>query len=57
MVGRIAEVNIKDNDTFYDILVQLSTDFSTLQFVYIINNTLRAERDRLEMRTDPKMLQ
>jgi rod shape-determining protein MreC len=57
MVGRIAEVNIKDNDTFYDILVQLSTDFSTLQFVYIINNTLRAERDKLETLTDPKMLQ
>jgi len=57
MVGRIASVDIKDNDTFYDIDVALSTDFSTLQFVYIINNRLKAEQDSVERRTDPKMMQ
>jgi rod shape-determining protein MreC len=57
MVGRIAKVSIKDNDTFYDIDVALNTEYSTLQFVYIINNRFKAERDSLERRTDPLMLQ
>jgi len=49
MVGIISDIDIKGNEAFYDIKVDLSTDFSRLGYVYVVQNTLKAERDSLEM--------
>lgn len=56
-VGRIASVSIKDNDTFYEIKVELATDFSSLQYVYLIANLHRKEQQALEAATDPDYAQ
>lgn len=53
-VGRIKQVNITSNGTFYDIQVDLSTDFSSLGYVYLINNQLQTEKDSLELKTRVK---
>ncbi len=38
LVGTVAEVNLQDNATFYDIKIELSTDFARLDFVYVVKN-------------------
>jgi rod shape-determining protein MreC len=53
MVGVISKVNIKDNDAFYDIRLELSTDFQALTYVYIISNNFRAEQDSIQALTSP----
>jgi rod shape-determining protein MreC len=50
-VGVISSIRLKDDATFYNIEVDLATDFSTLNFVYVINNKLQAEKDSLQVRT------
>ncbi len=50
-VGRIKQVRINDNATFYDITVDLSTDFSTIGYVYLIDNQLQKEKNQLEQKT------
>jgi rod shape-determining protein MreC len=50
-VGRIKKVNLRENDTFYEIEVDLATDFSTLGYVYLIDNTLAKEKNELEDET------
>lgn len=47
-VGIITEVDLPENATYYDIKVDLATDFSSLPFVYIIKNKLLNEKDSLE---------
>lgn len=47
-VGRIKKVTIRDNDTFYNIEVDLATDFSTIGYVYLIDNRLQQEKNQLE---------
>lgn len=48
MIGRVENVSIADDATFYDITVALSTDFYTLSHVYLVRNPARAEKDSLE---------
>jgi len=50
-VGKIKKVVINDNSTFYDIQIDLSTDFSTIGFVYLIDNQLQKEKILLESKT------
>lgn len=50
-VGIIRKVKLKDDATFYEIEVDLATDFSTLNFVYVIENKLKAEKDTLQFQT------
>jgi len=47
-VGKIKKVTIRDNDTFYNLEVDLATDFSTIGFVYLIDNRLQKETNMLE---------
>lgn len=54
-VGIVRNINIRDDDTFYNIDLQLLTDFSTLSYVYVIQNTLKAEQDSIQNLTSPKM--
>jgi rod shape-determining protein MreC len=50
-VGVIRSIKLKDDATFYNIEVDLATDFSSLNFVYVIENKLQAEKDSLQTRT------
>jgi rod shape-determining protein MreC len=50
-VGVIRKISLKDDATFYNIDVDLATDFSTLNFVYVIENKLQAEKDSLQLKT------
>lgn len=47
-IGRISNITVNDNDAFYEIGVRLTTNFSTLNYVYVIQNYQRTERDSLE---------
>ncbi|EMR02964.1 rod shape-determining protein MreC [Cesiribacter andamanensis] len=47
-IGVVTEVSLSDNATYYDIKLDLATDFSSLSYVYVIRNRLKQERDSLE---------
>jgi rod shape-determining protein MreC len=48
LIGTVSEIDIKGNAAFYDIKIDLSTDFSKLGYVYVVQNKLKTERDSLE---------
>jgi rod shape-determining protein MreC len=48
MIGTIAEVNLRDENLFYDLKVKLSQDFRKLSFVTVVKSNLKAEQDSLE---------
>lgn len=48
MVGIIETVELPENAAFYNIKLQLATDFNTLSYVYVIKNSLKVEKDSLE---------
>ncbi len=50
-VGRIKEFNLNEHDPFFDIKVELGTDFTKLAFVEVIKSHLKLERDSLEKKT------
>ncbi len=47
-LGTIADAKLLPGTNYYDITVELSTDFSRLRHVYLIENKLKWERDSLE---------
>ena len=47
-IGKIIRRDVKGCNNFLDIELKLSTDFSTLQYVYVINNLRAAEQQELE---------
>ncbi len=47
-IGIIKNVGFKSEQTFFDIDVQLSTEFNQLSYVYIIKNRLKLEQEKLE---------
>ena len=51
IIGTIASFSIRDDATFYDIEVALSTDFKRLSHVYIVDYHLKQEKDSLEYNT------
>lgn len=53
MIGRIKKATVGDDETFFNIEVELSTDFATLTYVYIIENRQKLEQDTLEALNDP----
>jgi len=48
LIGTVAEVNLEDNATFYDIKIELSTDFARLDFVYVVKNYNQQELATLD---------
>jgi rod shape-determining protein MreC len=50
-IGHIERVNLRKEAPYYDIELRLSTDFSTLQNVYVARYTLKEEKDFLEEHT------
>lgn len=48
LIGRVRAVSVQPNETFHDITVRLTTNFTTLSFVYVIQNRLKIEQDQIE---------
>jgi len=47
-IGTVKNVTIDEEATFYNIEVALSADFFSLDYVYVIGNKLKQEKDSLE---------
>ncbi|MFD2512997.1 rod shape-determining protein MreC [Pontibacter locisalis] len=48
MVGTISGVEKEQDKSFYTIRVKLAVDFAQLSYVYVIENTVKQEREELE---------
>jgi rod shape-determining protein MreC len=48
MIGTVDDFEAKKGDNFYSISVKLSTDFSNLSSVYIVENVMKVEQQVLE---------
>lgn len=51
MIGVIKSVDISEDATFYDIDIDLATDFEALSYVYVVKNNAKGEIDSLEQET------
>jgi rod shape-determining protein MreC len=48
VIGTVSSFTNETEDNFYDITIRLTTDFSTLQNVYVVNYLLQAEQQSIE---------
>lgn len=48
MIGTITKYDVESGTNFYNIKVELSTNFKTLKYVYVVRNTKRPEQLKLE---------
>lgn len=48
MIGRISKITASPSEAFFDINVRLTTDFSSLVYVYVVNNKLIDNQRQLE---------
>lgn len=55
MVGTIDKFERKQNEPFYTAKVKLSTDLKIVNFVYVIKNKFKTERDSLEINTQKQI--
>jgi rod shape-determining protein MreC len=53
-IGTIQSYEVDQGQPSYKITVELSTDFSKLSYVYLIENNLKIEKDSLELTTQGK---
>ena len=51
MLGKIRKLSAKQDQAFFDIEVELATDFQNLSYVYIVNNKFKKEQELLEQST------
>ena len=51
LIGTIASFTAGTNDNFYDIEVKLATDFRRLSNVYVVNNLMKPEMEKLEQQS------
>lgn len=47
-IGKVKRTGLKGGNSFLDIEVALSTDFSSVQYVYVVNNLLAKEQQAIE---------
>ncbi len=47
-IGVVSKVDIKKENTFYDLEILFATKFDQLSFVYVVSNNLKSEKDSLE---------
>jgi len=47
-VGIVETIEIEENETFYNIVIRLTNDFSRISYVYLIKNKLKVEKDSVE---------
>lgn len=55
LVGIVNEINLEENDVFYDASIKLAVDFTSIKYVYLIENKLQAEQDSLETITETEL--
>lgn len=48
LVGTVQEIALNDEDVFYNARIQLAVDFSSLSYVYLVNNEMKVQKDSLE---------
>ena len=48
LIGTVKSVDLETSDSFYDIKVTLSTNFYTLNYVYVVENLFKEEQKALE---------
>lgn len=51
-IGRVVKCDLKSGDNFYNIEVALSTNFSTLRYVYIVTDNFNEELKKLEIKEE-----
>lgn len=51
MVGKVESVAVNPNQTFYNIVLKLATDFRNLSYVYVVQNHQLVEQENLKSRT------
>lgn len=54
-IGKIRAFEQSTDANFYDVKVDLATDFTALSYVYVVSNAYRAEQDSLQQLTDPSL--
>ncbi|GAB3924376.1 rod shape-determining protein MreC [Larkinella terrae] len=54
LVGRVIRVGEMANQTFHDVTLAVGTDFNNLSFVYVVENKLQGEQEKLEQTTAPE---
>lgn len=52
LVGRVRTIGVQPNKVFHDITLDLATNFSSLAFVYVVENRLQADQEQLEKQVD-----
>ncbi len=52
VVGTIEDITILPGSNFYEIKVRLSTDFSNLEHVYVVDYIYRSEQNELEAKSE-----
>lgn len=50
-IGKVHRLRLKGGNSLLDVEVELATDFSSLQYVYVINDILAREQQELEAQT------
>ncbi|QCK13368.1 rod shape-determining protein MreC [Mangrovivirga cuniculi] len=53
LIGTVSEYSIDEGDIFYDITVELSTDFQALSYVFVVKSFKKQELDSLQQVTIP----
>lgn len=48
MIGKVKKLSAKQDQAFFDMDVELSTDFRNVTFVYVVHNRLKGEQEKLE---------
>ena len=48
LLGRVVKTDTEGSDSFLDIIIKLEIDFSSLQYVYVVTDTMADEQDELE---------
>ena len=51
-IGKIKNINLKENSNYFIIDVELFEDFSSLRSVYIISNSNKSELDNLNVNNE-----
>lgn len=54
LIGKVKDAEQKSGDNFHNIEVNLSTNFSTLRYVYVVTDILAVEKLKLEAKEEDK---
>ena len=52
LVGRVRTIGVQPNQVFHDITLNLATNFTSLSYVYVVENRLQGEQEQLEKQVE-----